>query len=80
MAYQRGMNTDVLLFPYLQKQNADRYAWSSYIIGCENGRQSYAEFKYYILHYLYYAKKHYPDVYKGIMNNRQFCKVYKASQ
>ena len=78
MAYQRGMNTTVLLFPYLQKQNADWKAWQSYISGCENDREAYAEFKYYILHYLYYAKKHYPDVYKGIVNNRQFCKAYKT--
>lgn len=78
MAYQRGMNTTVLLFPYLRKQDADWGAWKSYISGCENDRQAYGEFKYYILHYLYYAKKHYPDIYKGIMNNRQFCRAYKA--
>lgn len=78
MAYQRGMNTFVLLFPYLKKQDADWYAWQSFISCCENDRQAYAEFKYYILHYLYYAKKHYPDVYKGIMNNRQFCRAYKV--
>lgn len=78
MAYQRGMNTVVLLFPYLKKQGADWSAWHSYISDCENDRQAYGEFKYYILHYLYYAKKHYPDVYKGIVNNRQFCKAYKT--
>lgn len=77
MAYQRGMNTIVLLFPYLKEQNADWEAWESYIYCCENDRQAYAEFKYYILHYLYYAKKHYPDVYKGIVNNRQFCRAYR---
>lgn len=78
MAYQRGMNTVVLLFPYLQKQDADWGAWKQNISSCENDRQAYAEFKYYILHYLYYAKKHYPDVYKGIINNRQFCRAYKT--
>lgn len=78
MAYQRGMNTVILLFPYLKKQDADWNAWHSYISDCENGRLAYAEFKYYILHYLYYAKKHYPDVYKGIVNNRQFCRAYRT--
>ena len=39
---------------------------------------AYAEFKYYILNYLYYAKKHHPDVYKGIVNNKEFCKAYKT--
>ena len=78
MAYQRGMNTVVLLFPYLKKQGADWNAWRKYVSGGENGRQAYSEFKYYILHYLYFAKKHYPDVYNGIVNNRQFCRVYRT--
>ncbi len=78
MAYQRGMNTMVLLFPYLKKQGADWSAWQSYVSNGENGRQAYSEFKYYILHYLYYAKKHYPDVYRGIVNNRQFCRAYST--
>ncbi len=77
MAYRAGMNTSVSMFSYLESQNADWDSWQTYIVSCENGRQAYAEFKYYILHYLYYAKKHYPDVYKGIVNNRAFCRTYK---
>ena len=68
----------VLLFPYLKKQGADWSAWQSYVSNGENGRQAYSEFKYYILHYLYYAKKHYPDDYRGIVNNRQFCRAYST--
>lgn len=77
MAYRTGMNTSVSLFPYYAGQDADWNAWSGYIMECENGKLAYAEFKYYILHYLSYAKKHYPKVYKGMVNNRQFCTAYR---
>lgn len=77
MAYRAGMNTSVSMFSYLKSQKAGWDAWKTYINLCENGRQAYAEFKYYILHYLYYAKKHYPNVYKGIVTNREFCRAYK---
>lgn len=77
MAYRAGMKTSVSMFPYLKSQNADWDTWQVYITSCENGRLAYAEFKYYILHYLYYAKNHYPDVYRGIVNNKAFCRAYK---
>lgn len=77
MAYRAGMNVSVSLFPYLESENADWDTWQVYINSCENGRQAYAEFKYYILHYLYYAKKHHADVYRGIINNQAFCRAYK---
>lgn len=77
MAYRAGMNVSVSLFPYLESENADWDTWQVYINSCENGRLAYAEFKYYILHYLYYAKKHHPSVYRGIVNNRAFCRAYK---
>ena len=78
MAYRSGMHVMISLFPYLKSQNADGNAWMQYIISCENNRQAYAEFKYYILHYLRYAKKRYPDVYQGIAGNRSFCRAYQA--
>ncbi len=77
MAYRAGMNTTLELYDYLTDQNADWDMWAIFINQSENDMQAYAEFKYYILHYLYYAKKNYPDIYKGIINNRQFCKAYK---
>lgn len=77
MAYRAGMNTDVSLYPYLVRQKADWDEWKIYINECENGKLAYAEFKYYILHYLFYAKAHYPDVYRGIMNNKKFREAYR---
>lgn len=77
MAYRAGMNTTISLFSYYKSKKADWNAWQGFISSCENNRLAYAEFKYYILHYLYYAKKYYPDIYKGIMGNGQFCRAYK---
>ncbi len=77
MAYRAGMNTAVSLCSYYIDKDADWDIWQVYIRECENGRLSYAEFKYYILHYLYYAKKHSPKVYKGIVQNKQFCMAYR---
>lgn len=77
MAYRSGMNTIVSLYDYLMDQDADWDTWMLFINECENDMQAYAEFKYYILHYLYYAKQNYPAVYKAIIQNTQFCKAYK---
>ncbi len=76
MAYRAGMNNSVSMYAYYAAQDAGWDVWQQYISNCENGRMAYAEFKYYIAHYLYYAKKHYPKIYRGIINNKQFCKAY----
>ncbi len=76
MAYRAGMSNSVSMYAYYAAQDAGWDAWQQYISNCENGRMAYAEFTYYISHYLYYAKKNYPKVYRGIINNKQFRKAY----
>ena len=76
MAYRMGMSNAIALYPYYTSQNAGWEDWEVWINQCENDQLAYAEFKYYILHYLAYAKTHEPKVYKGIINNKQFCKAY----
>ena len=78
MAYRMGMSTTIALFPYYKAKKAGWDEWQVFINNCENDRLAYAEFKYYILNYLYYAKKHHPDVYNGIVNNKEFCKAYRT--
>ena len=46
--------------------------------GYSNDFVSYAEFRYYILHYMLYAKEHYPEVYSGILNNDSFRKAFST--
>lgn len=76
-AYRMGMSNNIALFPYYVSQNADWSAWETFITECESDKLAYGEFKYYILHYLYYAKKHHPKVYKGIVGNKKFCQAYR---
>lgn len=77
MAYRAGMNTNVSLYSYFADKMADWDTWMCYISSCESDKLAYSEFKYYILHYLYYAKKHNKKVYNGIMKNKNFCKAYR---
>ncbi len=74
-AYYNGMHAGTSLYDYYNEQGCSK---TQYIYDGGNGKQAYAEFKYYILHYLYYAKKHYPEVYKDVLNNKEFCKAYKT--
>lgn len=76
MAYRMGMNYNTKIFNYYAANHADFSTWMRLVNDGDNNRMAYAEFKYYILHYIYYAKKHYPAVYKGLMSNKNFCKAY----
>ena len=78
IAYSWGMNNTVSLFPYYSRFPATMDTWESFINKGANDRLAYAEFNYYILHYLQYAKYHYPSVYKGIMKNSNFRKAYRT--
>ena len=75
-AYCWGLNNTVSLYPYYQSLGADIDRWREFATGGANGRMAYAEFKYYILMYLAYAKENYPAVYEGIKGNREFRDAY----
>lgn len=75
-AYCWGSNTGMRLYSYYKEQKPDPDLWIGYANDYSNARTAYAEFRYYILHYLYYAKKHHPDVYRGIMRNEEFAKAF----
>ncbi len=76
-AYFWGMHINNAMIPYYEKYCTNFDMLWDYMSGCENCKMAYSEFRYYILHYLYYAKKHSPDVYRGIIRNTQFRRVYK---
>ncbi len=75
-AYYWGMHTELAMFSYLKDQNAGPSEWCHFAMMCANDRLAYAEFKYYMLNYLAYAKKNYPAVYQGIINNKNFVSTY----
>ncbi len=47
-------------------------------MGGDNEWISHAEFRYFILTYMLYAKEHHPDVYNGIMANKNFLRAFKT--
>lgn len=76
-AYYWGMHTVMALKPYFEKNAKSPRDWDMYLHAGSNDRMAYAEFRFYILEYLYYAKKHYPQVYSGIMNNKEFVRAFR---
>ena len=76
-AYYWGMHLVNSLIPYFEKYASDFKLADEYMTLCENDRLAYAEFRYFILHYLYYAKKHKPAVYSGVISNAAFRKAYR---
>ncbi len=45
-------------------------------VGGSNSFLAYAEFRYYMLHYMLYAELHYPAVYQEILNNITFRRAF----
>lgn len=76
-AYYWGMHVTNSMIPYYEKYCTNFNMLHDYLNGCENNKMAYSEFRYYMLHYMYYAKKHHPDVYRGILRNAKFLKIYK---
>ena len=74
--YCWGMHDNVKLFAYRDRFADTLGTWQGFIEEGESDRLAYAEFKYYILHYLRYAKEHHPAIYKKIMANAKFKKAY----
>lgn len=75
-AYYWGMHASWSLYPYLQ-QNVSTYdGYTSFVSSYENGRDAYAEFYYWTLVYLEYARKHQPQIYQEILSNQAYVKTF----
>lgn len=62
-AYCWGTNDRVKTFDYADGKHDNRYS---------NEFVSYAEFRFWILSYMLYARENHPDVYQGILDNDAF--------
>lgn len=76
-AYSCGMNNTVNLYDYYKTHARTMADWRQYANLGANDRLAYAEFRYYMLTYLLYAKDKYPDVYSGIVNNSEFKQAFR---
>jgi hypothetical protein len=75
-AYYWGMHSEMQMYDYFVDNNASVDLWTSYIQQCVSDELAYAEFKYYMLKYMTYAKSHYPDIYTDIMGNEKLKAAY----
>ena len=79
-AYYWGMHTMESLYPYLKQESVSTSDWTSFISSYCNNKNAYAEFYYYTLVYLDYAKRQKPSVYKKIMTNKNFVTTFYTTQ
>jgi hypothetical protein len=71
-AYYWGMHASLSLYPYIDKHATSGMDWKSYINDYQNNKNAYAEFYYFTLVYLEYARKNEPEIYKTIINNKDY--------
>lgn len=74
-AYCWDNNTGVCLFDYYKTLEQTDTVWLTYIQRT-NSVGAYAEFRYYILTYLLYARENETAVYEGIMENYNFIQAF----
>jgi hypothetical protein len=77
-AYYWGLQGTSSLMGYYRENAKEAAVWQYYVKSLGNNMDAYAEFKYWILRYMVYAKKNYPSVYKELLNNEAFCNAYTA--
>lgn len=70
-AYCWGLKASLCMYNYI-KTLEPTYENANPFITAYYNRSCYAEFRFYILSYLLYAKENYPDFYNKIMNNSDF--------
>ncbi len=78
-AYYHGTKTSYLSYDYYRNKNNDSPAdLLEYMQSFDGTFFAHAEFKFYILKYLLFARINYPLVFKKIMDNKSFRQAYKA--
>lgn len=80
-AYRMGMQQTNAIFDFLKETPDAAYSdWDKVISSAGNDIEAYAEFRFYILYYLQYAKNssnsYYRTVYQNIMKNAMFKQTF----
>lgn len=78
-AYYHGNKAAFDLYPYYRdKMPPGAMKWHDYFWGVNASFAANMEFKFFILKYLQYAKAKYPEVYQGIIGNKDFKEAFWA--
>lgn len=75
-AYYWGTSSALELYDYYMDQDATPEQWMNYVFDIIGTWGAYSEFRYFMLHYMLYARDNYPDVYNGIMANGEFREAF----
>lgn len=76
-SYYHGTKTDVYMYKwYEENTKGTPEDWRNYFSTVGSVINAYVEFKFYCLAYLLYAKKNKPDIYQGIINNKEFIATF----
>jgi len=76
-AYYVGARTSFLLKEYYQKTVQKPHDWINFFSHINSELVAYYEFRYFILTYLQHAKQNNPAIFKAIIQNAEFKKVFK---
>ncbi len=79
-AYGWGMYTMVSLYPYFKENTSNYKDWYRFLLEGENDRNAYAEFTYWIVNYLEYARTNNKVDYQQIKANKKFIKAFRKTE
>lgn len=75
-AYYWGTRAAVSLYDYYVTQPLNEDMWLEFSTNCSSSYTGYAEFRYYLLTYLLYARDNHPAVYNAILANDDFRQAF----
>ena len=76
-AYYLGCKTSYDLYLYYLEEGPEA-DWQQFFTNINGTLYGIAEFKLYILKYIMYAHEHYPEIYRGIVQNSDFRRAFKS--
>ena len=79
-AYSWGMSNQLNLFEYYLSQSENPEDLRTFFNQCVNDMQACAEFRYWTLRYLDYAKTNHPKVYNDFLGNQGYVNAYCLTQ
>ena len=79
-AYSWGLNNQLKLFEYYKLHGTSFDVWKRFANSGYNNRKAYAEFRYWTLRYLDYAKTNHRDVYDFFLSNQSFVDAFCLTQ
>ena len=79
-AYSWGLNNQLNLFDYYKLHGTSFDVWHSFANAGYNNRMAYAEFRYWTLRYLDYAKTNHREVYDFFLSNQNYIDAFCLTQ